>query len=573
MANRRTFGSGNYGGGNTGGGGYNQGNRGNYSLGGGLSGVSPWQSGSSPGRSGLQGGNNSVPSLLPTNNILNKLTNDSSLAIATKLLTAILPIQQPVQQPPSLMSLNNSYGNSSVRYGGGNFTGDRFRRNDRRIDNFRNRRQANDRNKDRKSGGDNKARADKTKTKANEKDKIKKEAEEDVEDERGDEVEDKAENQEESQKEENEKEEGPIPEYENIPNKLFHCHVCGKSMWNDVSFDTHIKGRNHRNKLRDLEENYQMQTDLMRQIAAMSLKLEELRRGGKRRPYPDQYCKMCDLHFNGMTMFAHRSTSEHQNLKRFIHPSCEMCKIDFQVRIEYDEHILTPQHLQQEAKALLRKEKFEKDPFYIKLREQEAKLASLSDETADVKEKGFVVLSAEDKTLIQTLMSENETLPDYDPDSEALVAEHFVIPQSGYFCKACKLFVMSSECVDVHCRTVSHYNNYIEVLKQEATKAQKAAEAEGDSENDKRKSDSNEDNSGNWKRRKVDNKNNEVNGGKKYDPEETLDESMEEFTSETSAGVTKAKAETSEAEGEKEEEKASRTGITTRRTRGRAAKK
>lgn len=48
------------------------------------------------------------------------------------------------------------------------------------------------------------------------------------------------------------------------------------------------------------------------------------------------------------------------------------------------------------------------------------------------------------------------------------------------------------------------------------------------------KSDSNEDNSGNWKRRKVDNKNNEVNGGKKYDPEETLDESMEEFTSETS---------------------------------------
>lgn len=94
----------------------------------------------------------------------------------------------------------------------------------------------------------------------------------------------------------------------------------------------------------------------------VSLKLDELRRGGKRRPYPDQYCKMCDLPFNGMTMFAHRSTAEHQNLKRFIHPTCDLCKIDFQVRIEYDEHILTPQHLQQETKALLRKEKFEKDP-------------------------------------------------------------------------------------------------------------------------------------------------------------------------------------------------------------------
>lgn len=95
MANRRTFGSGNYGGGNSGGG-YNQGNRGNYGLGGGLSGVSPWQSGSSPGRSGSQSGNNSVPSLLTTNNLLNQLTNDSSIAIATKLLTSILPLQPPV---------------------------------------------------------------------------------------------------------------------------------------------------------------------------------------------------------------------------------------------------------------------------------------------------------------------------------------------------------------------------------------------------------------------------------------------------------------------------------------------
>lgn len=92
MANRRSYGGNNASGG---GGGYTQGNRSNYSLGGGLSGVSPWQSGSSPGRSGLQGGNN-VPSLLATNNLLNQLTNDSSIAIATKLLTSILPVQPQV---------------------------------------------------------------------------------------------------------------------------------------------------------------------------------------------------------------------------------------------------------------------------------------------------------------------------------------------------------------------------------------------------------------------------------------------------------------------------------------------
>lgn len=44
-----------------------------------------------------------------------------------------------VQQPPSLMSLNNTFGNT-LRYSGGsggNFGNDRFRRDDRRTDNFR----------------------------------------------------------------------------------------------------------------------------------------------------------------------------------------------------------------------------------------------------------------------------------------------------------------------------------------------------------------------------------------------------------------------------------------------------
>jgi hypothetical protein len=71
---------------------------------------------------------------------------------------------------------------------------------------------------------------------------------------------------------------------------------------------------------------------------------------------------MCDLHFNGMSMFAHRSTDEHQTLKKFIHPTCDICRKDFQVRIEYDEHLLSAPHLQNEARILLRKEKFEKDP-------------------------------------------------------------------------------------------------------------------------------------------------------------------------------------------------------------------
>ena len=88
----------------------------------------------------------------------------------------------------------------------------------------------------------------------------------------------------------------------------------------------------------------------------------------------------------------------------------------------------------------------------VKLRENEAKVTTLSEEADGVGEKGDVILSAEDKALIKTLSDEKESLPDYDPDAETLVAENFVVPQSGYYCKVCKIFLLTDEVIDVHCR-------------------------------------------------------------------------------------------------------------------------
>lgn len=79
-------------------------------------------------------------------------------------------------------------------------------------------------------------------------------------------------------------------------------------------------------------------------------------------------------------------------------------------------------------------------------------MTSFIDEADDVGEKGDVVLTAEDKAIIDTILDENESLPEYDPDSDTLVAQHFVIPQSGFYCKACKLFLLSESVVDTHCR-------------------------------------------------------------------------------------------------------------------------
>lgn len=88
----------------------------------------------------------------------------------------------------------------------------------------------------------------------------------------------------------------------------------------------------------------------------------------------------------------------------------------------------------------------------IELREKEAKFTSILDEASDVKEKGDVVLTAEDTALVKTVIDDKESLPEYDPDAETLVARHFVVPQSGFYCKACKLFLLTEDVVDTHCR-------------------------------------------------------------------------------------------------------------------------
>lgn len=38
-------------------------------------------------------------------------------------------------------------------------------------------------------------------------------------------------------------------------------------------------------------------------------------------------------------------TEGHQRLKRFLHPSCEVCNKEFPARMEWVEHKFTPEHL------------------------------------------------------------------------------------------------------------------------------------------------------------------------------------------------------------------------------------
>lgn len=88
----------------------------------------------------------------------------------------------------------------------------------------------------------------------------------------------------------------------------------------------------------------------------------------------------------------------------------------------------------------------------VKLRESEAKVTTFAEEANDIGEKGDGGLSADDKALIKEILEEKDTLPEYDPDAENPIAQRFVVPQSGFYCKACKVFLLSEDTIDVHCR-------------------------------------------------------------------------------------------------------------------------
>lgn len=139
--------------------------------------------------------------------------------------------------------------------------------------------------------------------------------------------------------------------YADVPNVMFYCHMCKKHMWDATSFENHVKGRTHLMMREGVEESYRLKANMIRQEAKIeeqlkSIELERLKRMGKagKGNFRREYCTMCDLNFYGH-LTAHRKTDGHLNLKKFLHPKCLDCSLEFPNRIDFDGHILSPEHM------------------------------------------------------------------------------------------------------------------------------------------------------------------------------------------------------------------------------------
>lgn len=309
-------------------------------------------------------------------------------------------------------------------------------------------------------------------------------------------------------------------------------------MWDATSFENHVKGRTHLMMREGVEESYRLKANMIRQEAKIeeqlkSIELERLKRMGKagKGNLRREYCTMCDLNFYGH-LTAHRKTDGHLNLKKFLHPRCLDCAQEFPNRIDFDGHILSPEHMK---KAFLTKaNKPEKRKNQLTIYTEEDELKDLKEEkekeekkkekkpavgeeametddaaTTDVevkKENGDeeaevdtttdeVKEAEETEKAAEPVAEADDIILDYEdgdeipPEVDGRIPKYNCGRQIGislihkldcYECYICGRFFDTEKTSEIHTRTVTHHRNFVKFLNEKAndTKiAQKRAAA------------------------------------------------------------------------------------------------
>lgn len=325
--------------------------------------------------------------------------------------------------------------------------------------------------------------------------------------------------------------------YADVPNVMFYCHMCKKHMWDATSFENHVKGRTHLMMREGVEESYRLKANMIRQEAKIeeqlkSIELERLKRMGKagKGNLRREYCTMCDLNFYGH-LTAHRKTDGHLNLKKFLHPRCLDCAQEFPNRIDFDGHILSPEHMKKAFLTKANKPEKRKNQLIIYTEEDETKdlkeekekeekkkekktgeggEAMETDEAAaegeakkengeeeaeaettveEVKEGEEAEKAAEPVAEADDIILDYEDGDEIPPEVDGRIPKYNFSRQIGsslihkldcYECYICGRFFDTEKTSEIHTRTVTHHRNFVKFLNEKAndTKiAQKRAAA------------------------------------------------------------------------------------------------
>ncbi|XP_015598226.1 zinc finger protein on ecdysone puffs isoform X2 [Cephus cinctus] len=381
--------------------------------------------------------------------------------------------------------------------------------------------------------------------------------------------------------------------YAEVPMNRMFCPVCNKHMWDGYSFENHLRGRAHQLMMDKLDESYKLKVDLMRHELRVAEEQRELtlsnsKRRGKKLSVDlnvREYCTMCDLNFYG-TLSSHRKSEKHQQLKTFLHPRCFPCVKEFPSRIEYDEHCLTPAHM----KNAVQNEEQRKNKKKEKLAKGEAEVRTAEDEEKDIgvepkTEKDEEPQPAEN-TVFLTDITDDITDTKYKVPSfkhcrqnQIAIGKSLVKEVQGYYCEKCRRFMMTSDDMTAHLRTITHYRNFVQEVKaltstpgNATTKTLDESETNEKETQNENEEEEEEDGPGSCKRRKTSNseENNEdvsetanetsngsalaakkSDGDEKYDPLEADAESEEDESNRLNPEQSQAEVQDAEINQEK----------------------
>ncbi|KAK3915967.1 Zinc finger protein on ecdysone puffs [Frankliniella fusca] len=323
--------------------------------------------------------------------------------------------------------------------------------------------------------------------------------------------------------------------YTDIPSHNFYCHVCPCKMWDSDAFTNHVKSKSHQSMMNRLEEKYKKEAEVMRQDMQAEEKQKQISEVNQRRgkPLPAAFrthCLMCNLHFYG-NLIAHRKGSRHQNLKAFLHPTCQLCTKEFASRIDYDHHLLSAGHL-----AALKKETgkcvkqggeagLKNMPEQTDLETNKSTAISTENvqKTLDVLnktascDKVAVAKPGEKDCATVSTVSKPPIIPNFDSSKE--IGMELLQEKTGYLCKCCNRFLSTAADAKIHCRSRFHYDKYVAHMDSKAGQSVKLSMPDESLKPPKTKAnselttakpqdslhqeDEDNDDEGNWKRRRV----------------------------------------------------------------------
>lgn len=253
-------------------------------------------------------------------------------------------------------------------------------------------------------------------------------------------------------------------------------------LWKFIIFM--VQGTAHVQMLNSAEESFRIVVNILRENMRLAEEKEMIelnrmvrsnRKYAAKMKEPQSHCNMCDMKFLGK-IIAHRKTAGHQRLKRYLHPKCEMCNLEFPSRIEWVEHRFTPEHL-------------------FKLKENMETRAGGADGNIipdgmelDLEPLLEESLQSEAENPIMELDEPMDNLQNRIPAFKKgrQVGTKNLTEAKGFICELCHRFFESEELAQSHLKTEAHYHSFVSTLKKKAKRAA-AEKAEEENEAKKRK--------------------------------------------------------------------------------------